>query len=247
MKKTKKVLLCVLLILLAAIIGVCCWQWDNMMALKTSVSHSREDIAGMMADNDQKITQAAQKVDGVTVRDLTDEEKQALRNGELDREELLELLTTEETEETGETSSADAPSPIPSEPAAPSAPSAEPPTESQEESNQKKLSKYLAEIYLMKAEYTAWLENKNAEAIAEYLALDESKRTTAAKYSIGMRCMSEALAKEKECDARMADMEKKILDLLTEMGEDTSLVNDIQTAYEEEKELKKAYYLGLHD
>lgn len=246
MKKTKKVLLCVLLILLAAVIGVCCWQWDNLMAVKMSLSHSREDIAGMMTDNDEKITQAAQKVEGITVRDLTDEEKQALRAGELDQEELLELLTTEETEEAGETDLADTPSQSAPEPAV-SEPPAEPSAGNQEDTNQKKLSKYLAEIYLMKAEYTAWLEDKNDEAIAEYSALDEPERTTAAKYSIGMRCMKEALEKEKECDARMAEMEQKILDLLTEMGEDTSLVDDIQTAYEEEKGLKKAYFLGLHD
>lgn len=235
MKKGKKVLLYILLILLAAIVGVCIWQWDNMMAIKTSLSTSQEDLAGMMADNDQKIVDAAQKVDGVTVRDLTDEEKQALRNGEVDREELLDLLTKD-----GET------------PAAPENSAQEPPeasgspAESQEDSNQKKLSKYLAEIYLMKAEYTAWLEDKYDEAIADYNALDESERTATAKYSIGMSCMKEALAKEKECDALMADLEQKIRDLLKEMGEDTSLADDIQTAYEEEKALKKAYYLGLH-
>ena len=99
----------------------------------------------------------------------------------------------------------------------------------------------------MKAEYTAWLEDKYDEAIADYNALDESERTATAKYSIGMRCMKEALAKEKECDALMADLEQKIRDLLKEMGQDTSLVDDIQTAYEEEKALKKAYYLGLHN
>lgn len=246
MKRIKKVLLCILLILLAAIAAVCCWQWNNIKAIKTSLSYSQEDLAGMMADNDKKITQAAQKVDGVTVRDLTDEEKQALRKGELDREELLERLTTEETEEAGGTIPADDSDQAVSEPAV-SIPSAEPSAVNQEDTNQKKLSKYLAEIYLMKAEYTAWLEDKYDEAIEEYTALEESERTTTAKYNIGMRCMNEALEKEKECDARMADIEKKILALLTEMGEDTSLVDDIQTAYEEEKELKKAYYLGLHN
>lgn len=245
MKKIKKVLLCILLILLVAIIGVCCWQWDNIMAIKTSLSHSQEDITAMMADNDQKIAQAAQKVDGVTVRDLTDEEKQALRKGELDREELLELLTTAEAEQADGTSSPNVSDQAPSEPAVPAS-SAESPAGDQKDTNRQLLSKYLAEIYLMKAEYTAWLEDKNDEAIAEYVALEESERTITAKYDIGMRCMNEALEKEEECDARMADIEKKILDLLTEMGEDTSLVDDIQTAYEEEKELKKAYYLGLH-
>ena len=44
----------------------------------------------------------------------------------------------------------------------------------------------------------------------------------------------------------MAEIEQKITALLKEMGRDTSLVDEIQSAYEEEKSLKKAYYLGLH-
>lgn len=244
MKTVKKVLLCVLLLLVIGVIGVCWWQWDNLVAIKTSLSHSRENLGEMMADNDQKITEAAQKVDGVTVRDLTEEEKQALRRGELDREELLGLLTAEKT---GDTDNAPPTGDPGQEPAqeAPAAPAE--PVQEQEETDQDKLSRYLAEIYVMKAEYTAWLEDKYNEAIEEYTALEESERTTAAKYDIGMRCMREALAKEDECDVLMAEMEQKILDLLTEMGEDTSLVDDIKAAYEEEKALKKAYYLGLHN
>lgn len=233
MKTWKKILLCVLLLILVALVALCVWQRDNLAALKTSVSYSREDIAVMMEENDRKIAQSAQSVEGVTVRDLTEEEKQDLRTGELNQEELLELLTTQLPEQcvTPE--------------AQPSPESPQPPV--QEESAEKALSKCLAEIYLMKAEYTAWLEDKNQEAIDEYVALEESQRTTAAKYSIGMRCMREALEKEKECDARMEEMKEKIRVLLDKLGRDDSLIDEIQAAYEEEKELKKAYFLGLHD
>lgn len=240
MKKAKKVLLAALLVLLAAVVGVCWWQRDNLAAIKMSLSHSRENISEMVSANNQKVAEASEKVEGVTVRDMTDEERQALRGGSLSREELLERLTTKETEDTEGTNEAGASQQETSGTDSTAA------SDSGEDSNQKKLSKYLAEIYLMKDEYTAWLEAKYDEAIAEYNALEESERTATAKYSIGMRCMKEALAKEKECDALMADMEAKISALLTEMGEDTSLVDDIQAAYEEEKALKKAYYLGLH-
>ena len=98
----------------------------------------------------------------------------------------------------------------------------------------------------MKTEYTTWLEEAYAACIEEYVALPEKERTSAAKYNLGMKYMRSALAKEDECDLRMADIQGKILALLREMGEDTSLVDEIQAAYEEEKALKKAYYLGLH-
>ena len=79
MKKGVKILLCILVILVAAAAGVCVWQWDNLMAVKTSLSTSREDIADRVKQNDEKIAQAVQDVDGVTARDLTDEEKEACR------------------------------------------------------------------------------------------------------------------------------------------------------------------------
>lgn len=45
----------------------------------------------------------------------------------------------------------------------------------------------------------------------------------------------------------MKQIEQKIGALLAKMGRDDSLVKEIQKAYEQEKELKKAYYLGLHN
>lgn len=234
MKKGKKILLSVLVVLLIAAAGIGWRQRDNIMAIMTSFSYSRDDIRDMMASNDVKVADVAKRVEGVTVRDLTDGEKQALKEGKMTQEELVELLTKKEEPGSVETA------PAPAQPTQTS------PVQ-EEDPNRKKLSEYVARIYLMKAEYTAWLEDKYDEAIAEYKALEEAERTTAAKYEIGLRCMNEALEKEKECDARMAEIEQQIKGLLIEMGEDTSLVDEIQAAYEEEKELKKAYYLGLHD
>lgn len=243
MKKAVKIILLVILILVLAAAALCFWQRDNLAALKLSLSTSRDDLALMLTDNLQKVDEAVKKVDGIVVRDLTDEEKDALRNNEISRDELLLRLTDG--------------LPVPGsgagpEPAASPSPEGEagaeqPPAAETADPNAEKLSQLLAEIYLMKAEYTAWLEDKYDEAIAEYTALDESARTTAAKYNIGMRYMSEALEKETECDERMAELEDEIRALLKEMGQDTSLVDDIKAAYEEEKALKKAYYLGLHN
>lgn len=253
MKKRTKVLLGVLLVLLAAVAAVAFWQRDNLLAVKTSATTSREDLASRMEENDKKIAESAQSVEGVTVRDLTEEEKQALRAGELDEKELVERLITPAEEDAAPPKEETAQQPSGEKPAAAEPPKTteqqDPPAQSQPaeaSSAEKALSECLAEIYLMKAEYTAWLEDKNQAAIDEYVALEESQRTTAAKYSIGMRCLREALEKEKECDARMEAMKEKIRGLLDEMGRDHSLIEQIEAAYAEEKELKKAYFLGLH-
>lgn len=129
MKKGVKILLCVLVIL---------------VAVKTSLSVSREDIADRVKQNDEKIAQAVQDVDGVTARDLTDEEKEALRRGELDRDALLDALTGDPVD-----SAAPEISPAPDGSSAPE-PSADPAEsqqpETEESANEKLLSRYLAEM-----------------------------------------------------------------------------------------------------
>ena len=246
MKKTKKILIPIAVVLLI-ICGLLVWQRQNIAALKTSLSYTREDISDMMADNYSKVEEVSQQVEGVTVRDLTDEEREALRAQAISREELIDLLTGK-AEAAGEKQEAE-PTPAPSGNQTETAPVTTPaptPTPQATDPNKELLAQYIAEIYLMKEEYTQWLENKYQQAIDEYVALPVEEQTTANKYKIGMRCMSEALDKEKECDAKMAEMEAKIKALLVSMGESTELVEEIQAAYEAEKELKKAYYLGLH-
>lgn len=44
----------------------------------------------------------------------------------------------------------------------------------------------------------------------------------------------------------MQDVETRIRDLLTQLGESTSLADEIHAAYTEKKATLKAYYLGLH-
>ena len=108
------------------------------------------------------------------------------------------------------------------------------------------LAKCIAELYVMEAGYTAWLEQANQGAIDDFVALPEEEQTTSAKYSIGMQYLAAALEKEKKCDARMQTLEDQIRSLLTQLGGDTALVDEIHTTYMDEKAAKKTYYLSLH-
>ena len=175
-KKVVKVLLCILLILIAGVAGVVVWQWDNLMAVKTAFTNSPEDIQVMIEENDERVAQAIQKVDGITVRDLTNEEKEELKNGDLDREQVLDLLTSTDTSSAA--ASSEGQSAQTASETNTAEPAAETPVPAEEDANKQQLSRYLAEIYVMKAEYTAWLEQKYNEAIEEFNALDESERTT---------------------------------------------------------------------
>lgn len=239
MKKRKKILW-FLLITAVALAAVAVWQWDNLKALRLSSQLSGEDLASQMEDTMQRVTESSQSISGVTVRDLTDEEKAALKSNTLSGEEVVDLLIgNAPSEATAEPSVPQQdPASVIQTPQVEAAPSVDP--------NREKLSRLLAEIYVMQAEYTSWLESMNQAAIDEYVALPEAERTAQNKFSIGFRYMDMALKKEKECDAKMAEKEAAIREVLHQLGEDDSLVDEIHAAYLEEKTLKKAYYLNLH-
>mgnify|MGYP006886765988 CR=1 FL=1 len=233
----KKRFLCVLLALAAVIGGICCWQRNNLRALGMSLRLSQDELSGEM-DRQRERTEEASRQAGVNVRALTDEEKEALRGSEVSREELIDRI-------------ADGAQPAADESAAgeTAAPSPAPEPQEQEDGEaalRGQLARQIAEIYVMEAEYTDWLAQANQAAIDEFTALPESEQTTANKYSIGMKYLSAALEKEKECDARMKAAEDSVRSLLTQLGEDTSLADEIHAAYLEEKAAKKAYYLSLH-
>lgn len=237
----KKKALCVALVLALVLGGACFWQRENLRALGMSLRLTQDELGGRLTEQ-QSRTEEAAKDAGVDVRGLTDEEKQALRGSDLTREELIERIANSKntdgaTADTADTS--DTAAPADSEVSAPA-------QDNGEQALRDELARCIAEIYVMEAEYTSWLEDANQSAIDEYVALPAEKQTTGSKYEIGMRYLSLALEKEKECDARMAELEETIRSLLTQLGESTALVDEIQTAYTEKKATMKAYYLSIH-
>ena len=220
MKKGFRIFLTVVLTIVLLAVAVCVWQWENLMALKLSLQTPKEELDQMLEDTNKRVDAVTEQLP-VDVRDLTEEEKNALQSGKTDRETLLETITGTP------------------------APDVQVPIVNMAEL-EAQLSRYMAEIYVMKAEYSGWLSAKNQAAIDEFVALPKEEQTTSNKYKIGMRCMNEALAKEKECDGAMAEIEGKIRDILVKLGRDTALADEIHAAYLQEKQIQKAYYMGLH-
>ena len=244
-KKKTPWLLIVLVVVLAAVGGVCVWQRNNIKALQMSRSMSTEALAETMQTQQEKTEQAARAA-GIVIRIPTKEETDALRSNTISREELIASIAAGDAADTSGASSDGASSGGTSSASGSEAQSG---TDTQPQSDPKRdeLNKLVAEVYVMQAEYDTWLEDANQAAIDEFNELPEESKSAQAKFTIGMRYMSEALAKEKECDAKMSELEGKIRSLLKQLGEDTALVDEIHNTYLEEKAAKKAYYLGLHN
>lgn len=219
MSKGKRIL-CIFLILALVIGGVCFWQRNNLRALYLSTQMSQEELSSRMEEQKAR-TEAASREAGVDIRGLTEEEQSALRDELISRDELIRDIAESNKTQT------------------------EASTE-EEASLRDQLTELFAELYVMQAEYTVWLENANQAAIDDFNALPEKERSEGKKFSIGMEYLQKAKEKEAECDAKMDEMERKIRDILTQLGESTAVVDEIHATYLEEKATKKAYYLGLH-
>ena len=88
MRRWKKIVLGVLLLLLLAGAVLFWWQKENLKALKDGLQYSSEEIETKLQENQQTIKDAVDSRPEVVVRDVTDEERAALKDGSLSQEEL---------------------------------------------------------------------------------------------------------------------------------------------------------------
>lgn len=118
-------------------------------------------------------------------------------------------------------------------------------TLSEEEYN-KKVADLVAKIYVIKANFTSTLSSFESNIISSYKALPAEQRTNATKARIVSENMSYVTGLEAQCDAQVKAVTDELSALMKQNGKDTSLVDAINSAYANEKELKKAYYISLY-
>ena len=246
MKRWMKILCIVLALLAALLAGLYWWQRENLKAVKDAASHSSEELEEKLAENQQQIRDVVDAAPEIVVREVTEEERQALRDGTMTQEELIERLLdpgeqSDSTaapgmEETPPGEDAKAPAETPTLPAEQPKPAEDP--------YQKELSAIIAKVYVLREDFTMALDNMYDEAKAEYIALPAEKRTKSNLMVLASKYLSKATALEKECDARMdeivADMEK----LIQENNGDMSLVDTVVYSYANEKSLKKSWFMS---
>lgn len=116
---------------------------------------------------------------------------------------------------------------------------------SDEEYN-RKVSELIAQVYVIKANFTSQLSVFESSIINSYKALPPEQRTAATKARIVSENMGYVVSMEAQCDAQISAVTAELYAFLTSCGKDTSLVDSINSAYANEKELKKAYYISLY-
>ena len=92
MKRWKKILLAVLALACALLLAFAWRQRDNLKAVQDALRYTSDELEEKMEENQQRIRDAVEAAPEVTVRDVTEEERRALRDGTLTQEELVGRL-----------------------------------------------------------------------------------------------------------------------------------------------------------
>ncbi len=238
MKRWVKTLLIVLLVLALLVTGLYIWQRKNIALLRAASRQTQEELDNQIAEHQQQMQEMLDSHTEITVRDLTDEEKDALREGTLSTEDLIGRLTETNTAE---------PVAEPSQP--PAAESTEttpppPPPPPAESTYEQQLSALVAQVYILRESFQNQLAQIEAEAKAEYHALPEEQRAKSALADLAWGYYDRMKAMEAECDASMTKIVDEMRTLIAENHGDETLPDSVWASYLKEKELKKTWYLS---
>lgn len=252
MKKAGKIALAVVGVVLVAGAVTVAVQWNNIKALSYMMTMDTGTLSQRAEENRKTLDKAMEDYQ-IPAYTFSEEEMAQLASGELSEEEAASrLLGQSGSGETGTTeepapSQSQAPSESPSASQAPSASQSAAPSQSASQSGdnatqeaEAELRQLVATMYVLQATYEGKLEAIVQEAIDEYTAGEHtSENRTKIVYS-----KYDALTKlEKECDQKVADIVARMRELLKATGQSESLADEVQKTYEEEKSLKKAYYI----
>ncbi len=224
-----KIVLAVIAVLAAVAAVAAYTQRDYIKAYLTARSLSKEEVQNLQEEADDGQDEALRKL-GIPFEPISEQDKQAIRGGELTEEEMLarlfELQAQADRKQSGDEKAAQQPG-------------------QEAQSGDTRLEELITHVYYLREVYSAQLDGLYEQAIEKYKALPEQERTTKEKIKIALSLNGRARALESECDAEIESTLLQLKQTLTDTGGDLSAVDDIRSAYEAQKEARRAYYLSL--
>lgn len=240
MKKSIKILLTFLMIMVIIAAGVFIWQYDNITALINGLNNSTEDLAVKIDDHRNKLKTEVKKYVPETIEDISAEDEQKLLKGEMNIDEIaekynlpIEYMKDEEVL---------IPEKVLDEIIV---------SDDLQSDDIKKIEKEIgdsvARMYALKAKYVNKLGELEREVIKEYTNLPKSKQNTEGKKELVMSNIDYVASLEKTCDTEVGKVVSSLEKNLKELGGDLEIIQVLKKAYTDEKELKKSYYLSMYN
>ncbi|MEL7647934.1 MAG: hypothetical protein AAGU76_07560 [Sedimentibacter sp.] len=238
MKKVVKVLIA-LLILIAAAAGVVVYYYgDNISALISGMNSSSEDLAVKMNENREKLKTQVEKYTSVQVADMSAEDEEKLLSGEISLEDVAEKYNLpvdymRDDDVTGISYKSTAPVAV------------------SKNDNTNEIDAVVGEsvsrMYALKAKYVNKLGELERAVFKEYSSLPKEKQNDDAKYKIVLNNLNYVSELEKKCDDEVSNVLASLQTELEKLEGDTEIIGILQKAYQDEKEVKKAYYMSLYN
>ena len=222
MKKGAKIALGVAAVLAVAGAAAAVWQWNNLNALRYGLTLDQDTLDQRLEENRTVLNEAMDQYD-ISDYTFTEEEVSQLTEGTVSAQEAAKKLLEQPAQEAPQTEQPEQP------------PQAD---HAQEEAEIREL---IATMYVLRATYVGKLEAVVQSAIDEYTA---GEHTSENRTRVVRGKLDELIAMEKECDGEVAAVVSRLRELLKATGQDDSLARQVEETYQEEKSLKKAYYLN---
>lgn len=245
-----KTVLAVIAVMIVLIGMVAVWQYDNIKALYMSRKYSQEDIRDKMTDAKKLAEEELKKRVNIKVTDITPEDEDKIRTGEMSMEEAAEkynlpvdVMTSQEPDAT--LGNKDKPNASSGESGTDKNAPQTPGNSDAEVSVDDLVDEHVGLMYALKAKYVAALGKLEKQVRDDYAALSESERNASSKQKIASKYVDYVINLEESCDLEVEEVLKTLEDKLKECNGDSEIVQILRDAYKQEKELKKSYYLSL--
>lgn len=233
-KKYLKIVLIIVALLIVVILAVIYRQKNDIKAALICTQYTPNQIEAKINDNSKELSDELKKAAPGLIRDLTPEEKKMIAEGTVTTEDVFEKIIEERLQQdnangSGGDKTSDKGTQI----------------NADDKNVDDTISKYISKMYSLKSNYLGQIGGLESQAKADYNAIPKDKRTISAKKNIISKYYSRAASLESQCDGEVNSVLVSLENDLKKQGADTSIVNKIRSSYENEKSLKKAYYLSL--
>ena len=238
----KKILLAVLIIILVLIGYFSYVQWNNINAVIDGIRLDEEQLQQNTEAVKTEVNDYMKENQLDEIRELTEEEEKALDEGTIDDDDAVKIMTGKTTldeviakKEQESKNNESSKKPVTNKPE---------PQKEEPVNYDQLISEKVAQMYVYKSRFLGKLSTLAIDAEDEFhRTFPQSEWTEDNRTKIIMRHIGEAMAMEKDCDSKVANLVSDLKELLTKAGRDTALADQIQKAYSDEKKNMKAAYM----
>ena len=250
MKKSTKIILTILTIIIIISSAVVLWQYDNISAVLNGLTKSSEDIASEINRKREDLKVKVEKYTNSSINDLTAEDEQKLLKGEMSLDEIakkydlpIEYINDEDSEQEDFSPTKD----VSESQQSNFGESSDNVTVDNSKIIEKEIGDSVSRMYALKAKYVNKLGELEREVIDQYSNLPEIKQNKEGKKELVMANVDYVAKLEKTCDSEVDKVISALEKNLKELGGDIQIIQILKDAYTDEKELKKSYYLSLYN